>query len=208
MDALPIPKPQVLDPDRLLRDDREHQFTQDHRARAEVLDIALHESCAYAQQLWDDLDAVRQYLLDSLPPDPHTSTDPVHAGASPTGPEDEQGWQKWTTAFAAVTSVLCGPHGDSGFGMSRARQEAQRRRTVPPHLAVATSSLNAVPESAEPIPRSGIEGPQPPQPAAQEQDPPTGTLRHQHTVARTVGLAVLSVLALRGLRPRRGSHIG
>jgi len=129
MTALLIPKPQVLDPNRLLRDDRERQFSKDHRTRAEVLEIALHESCAYAQQLWDDLNAMRQYLLDSLPPDPHITAGPIAIAAAPTGPDDEQGWQDWITAFAAVTSALCGPNGDSGFGLSRAREEAQRRRT-------------------------------------------------------------------------------
>lgn len=33
------------------------------------------------------------------------------------------------TAFPAATCTLCGPHGDSGFGLSRAREEAQRRRS-------------------------------------------------------------------------------
>jgi hypothetical protein len=114
----------------------EPNFTEDDRPRAELLDIALHESCAYADQLWNHLNAVRQYLLDSLPPDPPTATptateptatEPVVTGAAPTGPADEQGWQNWMTAFAAVTSVLCGPHGDSGFGLSRAEQLAGRR---------------------------------------------------------------------------------
>lgn len=199
MDALPIPKPQVLDPDRRLRDDREHQFTQDHRARAEVLDIALHESCAYADQLWDDLNAMRQYLIDSLPPDPHTATGPVATGAAPTGREDEQGWQNWMTAFAAVTSVLCGPHGDSGFGMTRAHEEAQRRRAPATHR----SPFDSPPESTEADPQSTIDKPPAPQPAVWKQDTTPDTRSHQRHVARTVGLAVLSVLALRGLRPRR-----
>ena len=33
---------------------------------------------------------------------------------------------------AAVTSVLCGPHGDSGFGREQAVQEAQLRRSPEP----------------------------------------------------------------------------
>ena len=128
MTALPIPKPQVLDPDRLLRDDRERQFSKDRRTRADVLEIALHESCAYAQKLWDDLNAMRQYLLDSLPPATYTTAGPV--ATAPTGPDDEPGWENWITAFAAVTSALCGPHGDSGFGLRRAHEEAQLRRTA------------------------------------------------------------------------------
>ena len=74
---------------------------------------------------------MRQYLLDSLPPAPSGPGQHTTASASPTGPDDEQGWQKWITAFAEVASVLCGPHGDSGFGLSRAHEEAQIRRTAP-----------------------------------------------------------------------------
>jgi hypothetical protein len=33
--------------------------------------------------------------------------------------------------YAAVTSVLCGPHGDSGFGDDEARREARARRVAP-----------------------------------------------------------------------------
>ena len=69
MDALPIPKPQVLEAGRPLRH-RGTQFTEDDRPRAELLDVALHESCANAEQLWDELNAMRQYLLDSVPPGP------------------------------------------------------------------------------------------------------------------------------------------
>ncbi len=127
MNAMTIPKPELLDPHRLLVNDIDN-FTANHEARAVLLERALNDSCAYAEQLWDNLNATRQYLLDCLPPDPSTATGPVAASATPTGPHDEQGWQNWITAFAAVTSVLCGPHGDSGFGLSRAREEARRRQ--------------------------------------------------------------------------------
>jgi hypothetical protein len=133
MDPLPIPKPEVLNPDRPLFND-EDNFTANHEARDVLLERALRESCAYAQQLWANLDAQRSYLLGCLPPDPHTANSLAVVGASPTGPGDEQGWQNWIDAFAAVTSVLCGPHGDSGFGLSRARQEAQLRRGTTPGL--------------------------------------------------------------------------
>jgi len=178
MDTLPIPRPQVLDPDRLLRDDREHQFSQDHRPPATVLDDALHESCAYAEQLWNELNHVRQYLLDALPLDPHVSDSPTRCGAAPTGPDDELGWQHWMSAFSAVTSVLCGPHGDSGFGMSRAREEAQRRRAI-----VTTDAETGY------LPGGG-----------QRSTASTGA---RQRIARSAGLAVLATLALRGLLPRR-----
>ena len=163
MDALPIPKPQVLDPHRLLVND-EDNFTANHEARAVLLQRALETSCGYADQLWDDLNAMRQYLLDCLPPDPHTTPSPVATGAAPTGPEDEHGWQNWMTAFAEVTSVLCGPHGDSGFGLSRAREEAQRRRTSPPAAATQAGTTQDDPSAAP----------------TEQADPPTPT-PHQTT---------------------------
>jgi hypothetical protein len=201
MDALPIPKPQVLDPHRRLVNDEDH-FTANHEARAALLQRALETSCAYADQLWDDLNAMRQYLLDCLPPDPHTSTGPVATGAAPTGPDDEQGWQNWMTAFAEVTSVLCGPHGDSGFGLSRARQEAQRRRTFPPGAATTADDL-----SAEPAKQADAPTPTPQPRAAREStipSPQDTTPRSQprDRLARTAGMAVLIGLALRGLHPR------
>jgi hypothetical protein len=120
-----IPKPEVLNPHRILKNDVDN-FVANHEAREVLLQRALDETCSYADKLWDDLNAVRQYLLDCLPPDPRTTSTPT--GAAPTGPDDDQGWQNWVTAFAAVTSVLCGPHGDSGFGLSRAEEEQRRRR--------------------------------------------------------------------------------
>lgn len=92
----PIPTPQILDPDRQLANDRGSLSTaEDHEARAELLDKALHETCAYAQQLWHQLDADRQYLMGSLPPDPRSPGPHPRASASPTGPDDQQGWDNW-----------------------------------------------------------------------------------------------------------------
>jgi hypothetical protein len=207
MNVAPIPKPDLLDPDRLLRH-RGTQFTDDDRPRVELLDIALHESCGYAEQLWNDLNAMRQYLLNSLPPDPQQATHPSTAGAAPTGPEDEQGWQNWMDAFAAVTSVLCGPHGDSGFGLSRARQEAQRRRTSPPAAAPRAASAGGGPVAGsqeQPDPPSPTPRPAPTQDSMTPQLQDTTPRDHpvdQRTLARTAGIAVLIGLALRGLRPR------
>jgi hypothetical protein len=132
--VIAIAKSEVLDPHRILENDIDN-FTANHEARAVLLQRALNDSCSYAEQLWDTLNALRQYLLGCLPPDPRTTPEPIPnrpaligGGAAPTGPDDEQGWQNWITAFAAATSVLCGPHGDSGFGRSRAQEEARRRR--------------------------------------------------------------------------------
>jgi hypothetical protein len=124
--AVAIPKPEGLDPHRILENDIDN-FEASRTPRVVLLQSALDDSCAYAEQLWNNLDALRRYLLDSLPPEPgRHGRSP--AGAAPTGPDDEQGWQKWMTAFAGATSVLCGPHGDSGFGRQRAEELARARR--------------------------------------------------------------------------------
>ncbi len=56
-----IPTPEVLDPDRVLVNDRA-DFTADHQTRAALLEKALHESCAYAGELWNELNAVRHFF--------------------------------------------------------------------------------------------------------------------------------------------------
>ncbi len=123
-----IPMPQVLDPDRVPGDKREQMTVDFHRNRAENLQIALSESCAYAQQLWRDLDAARAYLVASLPAESPTGEESeAMTCAAPRGAGDTEGWAKWADAYAAITSVLAGPHGDSGFGRSEAVREAQLR---------------------------------------------------------------------------------
>ena len=192
----PIPKPELLDADRISRDDREGMSLEDHRSQAQLLEKALRESCAYADQLWEQLDAVRRYLLDSLPPDPR-APGPHVAAAAPTGPDDEQGWQNWMTAFADTTSVLCGSHGDSGFGASRARQEAQLRRLVPP------TSTSRLPEDTAAT--SDPDAPPDPLPPARTtpEQPSTAAGREPIiTAAKAVSATILAVLAIRGLRPR------
>lgn len=126
-----------MDPDRPLRS-RGTDFTEDDRPEAELLHIALKESCAYAEQLWDVLNQQRAYLLASLPPDPRSPDAVRQIGASPTGPEDGPGWDRWISAFATATSALCGPQGDSGFGLSRARHEAELRRNAPVYRLAPT----------------------------------------------------------------------
>ena len=71
-----IPKPEVLDPNRVLRDDREEMTAAEHRNQAQLLDGALHQSCDYAGQLWDTLESVREYLYASLPAAPSTADRP------------------------------------------------------------------------------------------------------------------------------------
>lgn len=193
-----IPKPELLNPDRENRDDREDFTAEDHRSQAQVLATALGESCAYADQLWEQVNALRGYLLDSLPPDPRTPGPHTTAGASPTGPDDDKGWTRWINAFATTTSVLCGSHGDSGFGLSRAREEARLRRTAPElTLHARHPDLgSAAPESAP----ADMPAPAPStQPSGQL---PAHAAATTWSVGKTVGAAVVTVLALRGLRIR------
>ncbi len=45
----------------------------------------------------------------------------------PADPDYIARWDAWINAYGAVTSVLCDPHGDGGFGLEQARREAQSR---------------------------------------------------------------------------------
>jgi len=188
----PIPTPQVLDPDRPLDNDR-GDLIADHQARAQLLDDALHQTCSYAQQLWHDLDAMRGYLLNSLPPDPRSPGAHPTASASPTGPDDDTGWDNWIAAYATITSVLCGPHGDSGYGLSEGHREATLRRTAPvlrihaDHAGLGTPDHQDLAHAATTLESPAL--------------PPVARSR----TGRTTALAVLILLALRGLRPRRRS---
>jgi len=182
----PIPTPHVLDPDRILVNDR-GAFTASHEKRAAALEAALKETCEYAQQLWQNLDEARKYLMNSLPPDPRAPDPHPTASASPTGPDDEQGWEDWITAYASVTSVLAGPHGDSGFGLGEARRAARDRRTAPA-LTPAAEHPELPPTQPEPGP--------PPRAEARPAKP-------NSSIAKIAGMTVTAVLVLRGLRPRR-----
>jgi len=197
-----IPKPELLDPDRVDRDDREHFTAADHRSQAQLLAKALGESCAYADQLWEQLNAVRAYLLESLPPDPHSPGAHPTTSAAPTGPDDEDGWLNWIHAFATTTSVLCGSHGDSGFGLSRAREEARLRRTAPdlttnPRERAADNDACA-PDNAASSPQqaAALNG----QPGAQLPTSPT-------SIGKATAAAVIAILALRGLRKSGAGQI-
>ncbi len=194
-----IPKPELLNPDRVDRDDREDFTAEDHRSQSQLLAKALGESCAYAEQLWDQADALRAYLLDSLPPDPRTPGPHTTTAASPTGPDDEAGWNRWIQSFATTTSVLCGAHGDSGFGLSRAREEARLRRNAPElilharHPDLGTSHPAAQDHEDPSSPRSGKAERREPA------DPPVAG------IVKAAAATVIGILALRGLRvpPRR-----
>jgi hypothetical protein len=183
----PIRMPEALDPGRVLTDDREEMTAEEHRGRAQELAKALQESCAYGQQLWHDLDKLRTYLMESLPDDPR-QPGPTRASASPTGPDDEPGWDAWIGAFATVTSALAGPHGDSGYGLSEARHAAQQRRSAPIlHVYAEHPEVAAHEAGDQPPPRVPI-------------TPPKDGRARAVRIAATVALITL---AIRGALPRR-----
>ncbi|MCW2539473.1 MAG: hypothetical protein JWN95_1198 [Frankiales bacterium] len=139
---VPMPMPEMLDPNR-----------PSLKARLEMADVAervrllaesLEKVSVYGQLLWHDVDALRQYLLASAPSDPYLPG-PHRVGASPTGPDDQEGWNNWIAAYAEATSVLAGPHGDSGFGLREARHEEQIRRSAPDVLLQAKLRLYSPP---------------------------------------------------------------
>lgn len=199
----PIPTPRVLDPERPLANDRgDFGTAEDHRARADLLDNALHESCAYAQQLWHHLDAVHHYLIESLPSDPRSPGLHPRVSAAPTGPNDERGWDDWITAFASVASVLCGPQGDSGYGLGEARRKAEERRTAPvlnfhashPDLGDSERAAGSTARHQDWLESSPRE----------QHSPDSGSATGKSSgLQRPALIAVLVVLAVRGLRPRR-----
>lgn len=120
-----IPQPEVLDPDRIGTNRDTMSSSQQHHELAERVIAELRESCAYGRALWEQLNAVRHYLVESLPR-PAESGAPL-GGAHPTGHDDVAGWQAWFDTYAAVVSILEGPRGDSGFGRDEARQIAKSR---------------------------------------------------------------------------------
>lgn len=122
-----IPQPEILDADRSLRK-RGTELLEDDRPEAELLAAALHESCAYANQLWHHLDAMRTYLIDSLPANQHEQGADATDAASQADSDYNARWNQWINAYGAVTSVLCGPHGDGGFGLEEAHRESESRR--------------------------------------------------------------------------------
>jgi hypothetical protein len=136
---IPLPMPGVLQADR--PDLKAELAARDDAGKVHLLEQEFEKACEYGQVLWHDVDELRHYLLASVPPDPRLPG-PRRIGASPTGPDDEDGWKYWMAAYAEATSVLAGPHGDSGFGAHEARREAQIRRTAPEILLLAKRGLH------------------------------------------------------------------
>ena len=127
----------------------------------------------------------------------------MHAplGAHPTGPEDDGGWNEWMATFAAVSSVMCGPHGDSGYGLKEAEQAATIRRDAPTVLLRRHHpELQQHGGSSDPqTPSRGVStGPGIADPGSRNAD--------RRSTSKTVGIALLVVLAVRGLLAPRSQR--
>lgn len=72
---------------------------------------ALRDACDYGRRLWMELDAARTYLYR------------VADGKAARLPTAEA-WEEWGRRLIAVSSLLAGPHGDSGYGAAEAHRIA------------------------------------------------------------------------------------
>ena len=135
--------PSVLDPHRPVTDRRD-SMTSRFEDERDGLRAALDATCAYGRQLWNELEAVRAYLLSSAPGDPNQPGD-RRVGATPSGPDDEVGWQNWSAVLASLTQVLAGPAGDSGFGEHEAAREQRDRRMRTENIAASPVTATAQP---------------------------------------------------------------
>ncbi len=119
----PIPMPDVLD---VNRDVALNDASDDDSARAQLdrARHALNRVCAYAQDLWRELDDVRRYLAEGV-----AGTD-----GSRSLLQSAAEWESWARTFADVSSTLAGPAGDSGAGESAARLHAQENGVELPPL--------------------------------------------------------------------------
>ncbi len=150
-----IAPPSVLNPERLTIDDRNEMTAEQHADLAEDLHRELGVTCEYATKLWQALDGMRAYLLESAPENPRTVTGEARSAASPTGPDDDAGWESWATAYASISSVLVGPLGNDSYGRQVAEQEERDRRLS----NTATRDLPADDSTNELGPDGGTDGP-------------------------------------------------
>lgn len=108
-DMPPIPKPDVLDPDRLTMPERDDMTVDDHRSRTDAALRELARTCEYGEALREQLQRVREFL----------------AGAVPSSPHDDAAWNAWRAIYGSVVSAMAGPAGDNGFGYQEAVRIAQ-----------------------------------------------------------------------------------
>ena len=151
-----IPKPELLDPDRVERNDRERL----HRRGPSLAGAAARQGARRVLRLRrPTLEPGRRAArLPARQPAARTRAPPARTPQRrlPDRPRRRGGLDQWINAFATTTSVLCGAHGDSGFGLSRAREEARLRRTAPELLVHAQhpdlGKPSAAPDAASTVP--------------------------------------------------------
>jgi len=71
---------------------------------------------------------MRTYLLRHQPDASPATEDPDREAFSVAGNQED--WDAWINAYAAMTTVLAGPHGDSGFGHQEAHRIARLAQTT------------------------------------------------------------------------------
>lgn len=152
-DVIEMTPPSVLDGDRPVTNYRDSMGTEAEN-ETERLRVALRESCEYGMTLWRELDGMRQYLLESAPQRRNLVGEPRRLGATPQGPDDDEGWARWKSAFQSAMYALCGPSGDSGLAAQEAALEVRDRRLndVPDPIIVpppVQGTLPPVPNPAD-----------------------------------------------------------
>jgi hypothetical protein len=94
MPAADIPKPQVLDPHRILETTSTTSSpTTKHPPRS--CTAPWRKPAATPSNSGTPPEGQRHYLLNCLPPTRTPHPGPVATGAAPTGPDDQRGWQTW-----------------------------------------------------------------------------------------------------------------
>lgn len=150
-DVIEMTPPSVLDGDRPVTNYRDSMGTEAEN-ETERLRMALRESCEYGMTLWRELDGMRQYLLESAPQRRNLVGEPRRLGATPLGPDDDEGWARWKSAFQSAMYALCGPSGDSGLAAQEAALEVRDRRLddVPDPIIVPPPVHGTVPPVPNP----------------------------------------------------------
>ena len=147
-DMIEMKPPSVLNGERAVTDHRDTLGMHAENERVQLRE-ALKQSCDYGLMLWHELDRMRAYLLESAPEARDTSSGVRRIAATPLGPDDEAGWQRWQAIYEKVSETLCGPSGDSGFAAREAALQVRDRRSMDPPATPAPPMLEPVPEPQE-----------------------------------------------------------
>ncbi len=137
-----VPRPTLLNPNRQVVHSRGDFVNRDRQNLIPALERCVAALCAYGQQLWNDVNAMRTSLIRDQPPSgwegqpigqpggdlggdvrsvTTASGDAVGAADDADGPV---AWNASITAYAAVTSVPTGPHDDLMLLASRCTRRA------------------------------------------------------------------------------------